>query len=253
VPRRRADLVLVARRFFATRAKAQEAIAAGLVHVGEKRLTRASDQIEDNAQIRAAAAYPWVSRGGVKLAAALDLFSIDPTGAVCLDVGASTGGFADVLLTRGAARVYAADVGHGQLHQKLRGDPRLIDLSGVDARSLTRAIVPEPPSLIVSDVSFISLKLALPRPLALAEPEARLVALVKPQFEAGPARVKKGIVRDPEVHRAVCDDIALFLTRSGWRVAGLAPSPIAGGDGNREFLLLACGPAAERPGNASAV
>jgi 23S rRNA (cytidine1920-2'-O)/16S rRNA (cytidine1409-2'-O)-methyltransferase len=237
--RRRADLVLVARGFFPTRAKAQEAIVASLVEAGGRVLARPSDLVDDAAEIRAERPYPWVSRGGVKLAAALDAFQIDPAGMVCLDVGASTGGFSHVLLTRGAARVFAVDVGHGQLHASLAKDPRLIALEGVDARALTPALVPEPPTLVVCDVSFISLKLVLPVPLSSAAPAARLIALIKPQFEAGPDRVKKGIVKDANVHRAVCDDVVAFLETSGWPVQGLAPSPISGGDGNREFLVHA--------------
>lgn len=241
--RRRADLVLVARGVFPTRAKAQEAIAAGLVEADGARISRSSDLIFEGAQIRAERPYAWVSRGGVKLAAALDAFGIDPTGEVCLDVGASTGGFSHVLLSRGAARVYAADVGREQLHEALKRDPRLINLEGVDARTLDSTLIPEAPALVVADVSFISLTLALPCPLALAAPGARLAALVKPQFEAGRAALRKGIVKDEAVHRAVCERIEAFLRDLGWSVDGLTPSPIFGGDGNREFLIGATKPA----------
>ena len=183
--------------------------------------------------------HPWVSRGGVKLARALDRFTIDPTGRICLDVGASTGGFTDVLLTRGAARVYAVDVGFGQLAWKLRCDRRVVVLDRTNVRDLGPAQVPEPVDLIVSDVSFISLTLALPAALALAAPEARLVALVKPQFEAGRGQVGKGgVVRDPEVRAAVCERVAGWLSaQPGWRVVGVIESPIAGADGNIEYLL----------------
>jgi 23S rRNA (cytidine1920-2'-O)/16S rRNA (cytidine1409-2'-O)-methyltransferase len=239
VTRRRVDLVLVARGLFPTRAKAQEAIAAGLVEADGRVVSRPSDLVDESAEIRAERPYPWVSRGGVKLAAALEAFGVDPAGQICLDVGASTGGFSQVLLTRGAERVYASDVGRGQLHASLAEEPRLVGLEGVDARTLTTALIPTPPTLVVCDVSFISLKLALPTPLALAAPDAHLIALIKPQFEAGPERVKKGIVKDPDVHRAVCEDISAFLEANGWRVTGLAPSPIAGRDGNREFLICA--------------
>ena len=185
--------------------------------------------------------HPWVSRGGVKLAHALDRFGIDPTGRVCLDVGASTGGFTDVLLSRGAARVYAVDVGHGQLAWKLRQDRRVVSLEGVNARYLTTKEIPEPPELIVCDASFIGLETVLPASLALAAPGARLVALIKPQFEAGRAQVGKGgVVRDPEVHAAVCRRIEAWLgALPGWTVLGIEESPITGPEGNREFLIAA--------------
>jgi 23S rRNA (cytidine1920-2'-O)/16S rRNA (cytidine1409-2'-O)-methyltransferase len=178
-----------------------------------------------------------VSRGGVKLAAALDIFAIDPKGCICLDIGASTGGFTEVLLLRDAKHVHAVDVGHSQLHPKVANDPRVTNLEGTDARSLNADLIPEPADLLVSDVSFISLKLVLPSSVALLKSQAKLALLVKPQFEAGRDNVKKGIVRDPEVHRAVCDDIRAFITSLGFTVDGIVPSPIEGGDGNREFLL----------------
>ncbi|AWM87809.1 TlyA family RNA methyltransferase [Microvirga sp. 17 mud 1-3] len=235
--RKRADVVLVERGFFTSRARAQEAIAAGLVTVDGERLRKPSDLVPAEAVIVAEQPHPYVSRGGVKLAAALDIFAIDPKGLVCLDIGASTGGFTDVLLKRGAAHVYAVDVGHGQLHPSLAQDERVTSLEGTDARALTPALVPQPADLLVSDVSFISLKLVLPPAIALLKPEATLAVLVKPQFEAGRDRVKKGIVRDAEVHRAVCEDMRDFVAGLGFTVMGIVPSPIEGGDGNREFLL----------------
>ena len=237
MPRRRADRALVERGFFDSRAKAQAAIAAGLVTADGVVVRKASDPLDDAAAIRTVPPYPWVSRGGVKLAAALDAFAIDSSGRVCLDLGASTGGFTHVLLDRGAARVYAADVGHGQLHPTIAADPRVVGLEGVDARCLDAASVPEPIDLLVADVSFISLKLVLPPVLPLLAPAAALVALVKPQFEAGPAHVRKGIVRDAAVREMVCNDAIAFVTARGFTVVGVLPSPIAGGDGNREFLL----------------
>jgi 23S rRNA (cytidine1920-2'-O)/16S rRNA (cytidine1409-2'-O)-methyltransferase len=237
MPRRRADRALVERGFFDSRAKAQAAIAAGLVTADGVVVRKASDPLDDAAAIRTAPPYPWVSRGGVKLAAALDAFAIDPSGRVCLDLGASTGGFTHVLLDRGAARVYAADVGHGQLHPTIAADPRVVSLEGVDARRLDAASVPEPIDLLAADVSFISLKLVLPPVLPLLAPAAALVALVKPQFEAGPAHVRKGIVRDAAVREMVCNDAIAFVTARGFTVVGVIPSPIAGGDGNCEFLL----------------
>jgi 23S rRNA (cytidine1920-2'-O)/16S rRNA (cytidine1409-2'-O)-methyltransferase len=235
--RRRVDRLLVERGLFDSRAKAQAAIAAGLVTANDTPVRKASDEIPVGAALRAQAAHPWVSRGGVKLAAALDHFGFDPAGHVCLDVGASTGGFTQVLLARGAKLIYAVDVGSGQLHLSLRDTPAVVAFEATDIRTLDPARLPETPDLLTLDVSFISLKLVLPAALALARTPARLVALVKPQFEAGRRHLKKGIVRDPQVHVAVCDDIAALVSSLGWSVAGLIPSPIAGGDGNREFLL----------------
>ncbi|HEX8166269.1 MAG TPA: TlyA family RNA methyltransferase [Beijerinckiaceae bacterium] len=235
--RRRADILLVERGLFESRAKAQEAIAAGLVSAEGSPVSKASDRLPADAAIIAEAPHPWVSRAGVKLAAGLDAFAIDPAGCVCLDLGASTGGFTDVLLARGAQRVYAVDVGHGQLHPRLARDARVKSLEGTDARHLTRALVPEPVGLAVADVSFISLRLVLPPVLPLLAPDATLVALVKPQFEAGRAFVKKGVVRDEAVHRTVCRETAAFVEALGFKILGLVPSPILGGDGNREFLI----------------
>ena len=235
--RQRADRLLVERGLFDSRTKAQAAIAAGLVTANEAPVRKASEEIAVDAALSATPAHPYVSRGGVKLAAALDHFKFDPQGRICLDVGASTGGFTQVLLERGAKRVYAVDVGHGQLHESLRGRPEIVSLEQTDIRTLSAAQLNEPPDLVTVDVSFISLKLALPPALALAKPPAQLIALIKPQFEAGRAQAKKGIVRDPAVHAAVCDDISAFVASLGWRVLGIIPSPIAGGDGNAEFLL----------------
>jgi 23S rRNA (cytidine1920-2'-O)/16S rRNA (cytidine1409-2'-O)-methyltransferase len=236
-PRQRADLLLVERGLFDSRAKAQAAIAAGLVVANNVTVRKASETIVANADLRATPAYPYVSRGGLKLAAALDHFGFDPRGRVCLDVGASTGGFTQVLLERGAKHLYAIDVGRGQLHKSLRLRPEVVSLEETDIRTFSPARLDTTPDLIVIDVSFISLKLVLPAALALAKPPAQLVALIKPQFEAGRAQLKRGIVRDEKVHAAVCDDIAAFVASLGWRVIGVIPSPIAGGDGNAEFLL----------------
>ncbi len=234
---RRADLALVERGFFESRAKAQEAIAAGLVRIDGKPLRKPSEPIGVGAHIEAAAPYPWVSRGGVKLEAALDAFGFDPNGAVCLDVGASTGGFADVLLARGATKVYAVDVGHGQLHARLRDDPRVVLYEAKDARSLAPADFAEPPGFITCDVSFIPLRLVLPAILALAAPRAKLIVLVKPQFEVGRAHVVKGIVKDAGARQDACSRLEPLLRDAGWQTAGLMESPIPGADGNREFLI----------------
>jgi 23S rRNA (cytidine1920-2'-O)/16S rRNA (cytidine1409-2'-O)-methyltransferase len=237
VARQRIDRLLVERGLFESRSKAQAAIEAGLVTADGRTIAKASEEIPADAKLHASAAHPYVSRGGVKLAAALDHFHIDPKNRVCLDVGASTGGFSQVMLDRGASRIYAVDVGHGQLHESLRARPEIVVLEDTDIRTVPVGNFSELPDLVTVDVSFISLKLALPAALALAKPAARLVTLIKPQFEAGRGAVKKGIVRDPAVHAAVCDDIAEFVTSLGWRVLGIMPSPIAGGDGNVEFLL----------------
>jgi 23S rRNA (cytidine1920-2'-O)/16S rRNA (cytidine1409-2'-O)-methyltransferase len=235
--RQRADRLLVQRGLFDSRAKAQAAIEAGLVSANGALVRRSSDEIVRDAALSATPAHPYVSRGGVKLAAALDAFGFDAKGRVCLDVGASTGGFTQVLLQRGARQIYAVDVGRGQLHESLRARPEVVSLEQTDIRKLSPSQLGEPPDLVTIDVSFISLRLMLPAALALAKPPAQLVALIKPQFEAGRAHLKKGIVRDPQIHAAICDDIADFVATLGWRVLGIVPSPIAGGDGNSEFLL----------------
>ena len=235
--RERIDKLLVARGLFESRARAQAAVRAGLVFANGVPIARPSDEVEADAALTASEAHPFVSRGGLKLSAALDAFGFDPAGAVALDVGASTGGFTDVLLRRGARRVYAVDVGRDQFHPRLRDRPEVRLFESFDARDLSPEQVPEPVDLVVSDVSFISLALVLPAALALARPEGRLAALIKPQFEAGPERVKKGIVRDAAIHTEVCERLSQVVTSLGWHVVGLIPSPIEGGDGNREFLI----------------
>jgi len=238
-PRLRADRLLVERGLFDSRAKAQAAIEAGLVHANGAVVRKASEEIARDAALKATPAYPYVSRGGVKLVGALDHFGIDATDRVCLDVGASTGGFTEVLIARGARRVYAVDVGKAQLHDSLRRRPDIVSLEETDIRTLPAATFEQAPRLVTIDVSFISLKQVLPAVTALAAKDAVLIALIKPQFEAGRERVKKGVVRDAAVHRAVCDDIEACAGALGWRVRGVIPSPIVGGDGNAEFLLAA--------------
>jgi 23S rRNA (cytidine1920-2'-O)/16S rRNA (cytidine1409-2'-O)-methyltransferase len=233
----RIDRLLVERGLFESRAKAQAAITARLVTADAAPVRKASEKIAVDAALSAMPAYPYVSRGGVKLAAALGHFKFDPNGHICLDVGASTGGFTQVLLERHAKRVYAVDVGHGQLHESLRARPEIVSLEQTDIRTLAAGRLDELPDFVTVDVSFISLKLALPPALALAKVPAQLIALIKPQFEAGRAQIKKGIVRDAAVHAAVCDDISAFVASLSWRVLGIIASPIEGGDGNAEFLL----------------
>jgi len=235
----RADRVLVARGLFVSRTAAQAAIEAGLVTADGVRVTKASQTIAQGAQIEATPAHPYVSRGGVKLAAALDHFAVDPRGKVCLDVGSSTGGFTEVLLLRGAHRVYAVDVGTKQLHESLAHRDDVVSLENTDIRNLTPRDFSAPPELIAIDVSFISLKLVLPAVTALAAPHAVLIALIKPQFEAGRKAVSKGVVRDTAIHAAVCAEVATAAAGIGWKVRGMTESPIPGGDGNREFLLCA--------------
>jgi len=237
--RERADRLLVARGLFESRARAQAAIAAGRVTADGAPVRKASDAISSTAAIEAAPEHPYVSRGGVKLAAALDHFQLDAAGRVCLDVRASTGGFTEVLVARGAQRVYAIDVGSGQLHASLRGRAEIVAMEKTDIRKLDAARFSERPDFATVDVSFISLKLVLPAIGHLLEPRATLLALIKPQFEAQRRDIKKGIVRDAAIHEAVCADITAFLTALGWRVGGRMPSPILGGDGNREFLVEA--------------
>jgi 23S rRNA (cytidine1920-2'-O)/16S rRNA (cytidine1409-2'-O)-methyltransferase len=238
--KRRADLLLVERGLFESRAKAQAAIAAGLVTAAGTIVSRSSDLLPADVEIVATPPHPYVSRGGVKLAHALDAFAIPVEGRIALDVGASTGGFTQVLVRRGAVRVYAVDSGRGQLHRSLRGERRVVSLEETDARKLDATLVPEQIDLVVIDVSFISLSLVLPAALALAAPSADLVALVKPQFEVGPKGVGRGgIVRDATLHDEVCQRMAGFVGKLGFAVRGVIPSPIEGGDGNREFLLAA--------------
>ncbi|HEY9343957.1 MAG TPA: TlyA family RNA methyltransferase [Inquilinus sp.] len=238
--RPRADLVLVERGLAESRARAQALILAGLVYEGTKRVEKPGDGVAQPEALSVRGRdHPWVSRGGLKLVKGLDHFGIDPAGLVGLDVGASTGGFTDVLLSRGAGKVYAVDVGHGQLAWSLRQDPRVVVLERTNARHLDRALIPDPIGIVVCDASFIGLETVLPAALALAAPGARAVALIKPQFEVGPDRVGKGgVVRDPELHREVCDRIAAWLAaRPGWQVLGITESPITGPEGNVEFLI----------------
>src|SRR5436309_13030788 len=240
--KRRADQLLVEQGLAESRAKAQALILAGLVSAAGRRIDKAGMSLAEDAELTLAGRdHPWVSRGGLKLVHALDHFAIDVRGLIALDIGASTGGFTDVLLTRGAARVHAVDVGHAQLAWKLRQDPRVVVHEGVNARYLSRAEIPEPVDIVTCDASFIGLATVLPAPLALAADRAALIALIKPQFEAGPKEVGKGgVVRDPAIHQAVCDRIAAWLgTQPGWRVVGVAESPIQGPAGNREFLIHA--------------
>ena len=237
--RERADRLLVARGFYESRARAQAAIAAGLVTADGVPVRKASDTISTTAAIEAIPEHPYVSRGGIKLAAALDHFHLDVAGRVCVDVGASTGGFSEVLAARGATRVYAVDVGTGQLHPRIAARSEIVSMEQTDIRTLDPARLAEPPDFAVVDVSFISLKLVLPAIGKLLRARATIAALIKPQFEAARTAIKKGIVRDPAVHAAVCDDIAMFFVAEGWRVGGVIPSPIPGGDGNREFLIEA--------------
>lgn len=239
-PKSRVDQALVDRGLAESRSRAQALILAGLVYAGTRRIDKAGDTVADDQPLSVKGQdHPWVSRGGLKLVKGLDAFGIDPTGLVCMDVGASTGGFTDVLLSRGAAKVHAVDVGHGQLAWKLREDPRVVVRERTNARHLTADDVPEPLDLVVCDASFIGLETVLPAPLALTRPGARLVALIKPQFEVGKGRVGKGgVVREPELHREVCDRIAAWLGGlPGWRILGIEESPITGPEGNKEFLI----------------
>ena len=224
-----------------SRARAQALILSGNVFVGDRRIDKAGQAIDAEAVPTVKGRdHPWVSRGGVKLAHGLDHFGWDVVGAVAIDVGSSTGGFTDVLLTRGAARVYAVDSGTNQLAWKLRQDPRVVVLEQTSARILTDAHIPEPVDLIVCDASFIGLAKVLDRPMSFAKPAARLMALIKPQFEAGRHAVGKGgVVRDPNVHAAVCADVQAWVEGQGWTVEGIAPSPITGPEGNVEFLIAA--------------
>jgi 23S rRNA (cytidine1920-2'-O)/16S rRNA (cytidine1409-2'-O)-methyltransferase len=237
----RIDQLLVDRGLAESRARAQALVMAGLVIVGGKKIDKAGTQVAEDAAIELKGQdHPWVSRGGLKLVEALDRFVLDPTGKVAVDVGASTGGFTDVLLTRGATRVYAVDVGHGQLAWKLRSDDRVIVLERTNARYLTTEQIPERVDMVVCDASFIGLETVLPSALALAGDGAILVALIKPQFEVGKGRVGKGgVVREPELHAEVCDRITGWLpSNPGWEVIGLCDSPIKGPEGNKEFLMV---------------
>jgi 23S rRNA (cytidine1920-2'-O)/16S rRNA (cytidine1409-2'-O)-methyltransferase len=238
--KRRVDQLLVDRGLAESRTKAQALIMAGKVLAGTRKVAKAGETVPADQELRVKGQdHPWVSRGGLKLVEGLDRFDVDPAGCVCLDVGASTGGFTDVLLSRGAARVYAVDVGQGQLAWKLRQDDRVAVLERTNARHLTDAEIPEPVDLIVCDASFIGLAKVLDRSLSFAASGAHLVALIKPQFEVGKDRVGKGgVVRDPALHDEVCKSVADWLgDRQGWRVLGITESPIKGPEGNREFLI----------------
>jgi len=237
----RIDQLLVARGVFDSRARARAAIEAGLVKADGRTVAKPSEKVAEDAFIEAEAAHRWVGRGALKLERALDLWPVAVEGRVVLDVGASTGGFTEVCLDRGAARIFAVDVGTGQLHLSVADDPRVINLEKTDARDLTPELITEAPSLIVCDASFISLLKVLPAALELAAPEADLITLVKPQFEAeGPKAVgKKGVVKDPEAHAAAVTKVRDWLEECGWTVREVADSPITGGDGNVEFLLWA--------------
>ena len=241
MPKIRIDQLIVDRGLAESRTRAQALIMAGLVFVGTRKIDKPGQTVADDALIDVKGRdHPWVSRGGVKLAHGLNHFGWAVDGAVAIDVGSSTGGFTDVLLSRGAARVYAVDSGTNQLAWKLRQDPRVIVHEQTSARILTAAHIPEPVDLIVCDASFIALSKVLAVPLGFARPGARALVLVKPQFEAGRDEVGKGgVVRDPAVHARVCDDVAAWFETQGWRVDGVSPSPITGPEGNVEFLLAA--------------
>jgi 23S rRNA (cytidine1920-2'-O)/16S rRNA (cytidine1409-2'-O)-methyltransferase len=240
-PKQRADQALVDRGLAESRTRAQALILAGKVFSGEARVGKAGDAIKDGQPLEVRGQdHPWVSRGGVKLAHALAHFGLSAEGRVGLDVGASTGGFCDVLLHGGAAKIYAVDVGHGQLAWKLRNDPRIVVLERTNARYLDATVIPEPPGAVVCDASFIGLRTVLPAALGLAAPGAWAVALIKPQFEVGPNVAKGGVVRDPRVHDSVCAQMRNWWAGlPGWRVLGVEASPLLGPEGNREFLIAA--------------
>ena len=236
----RADVALVDRGLVESRTKAQALIMAGIVFSGETKITKAGQQIKDEQPLEVRGKdHGWVSRGGLKLEKGLKEFSVDPSGFVAIDVGASTGGFTDVLLQNGAAHVFAVDVGRGQLAWKLRNDERVSVLEKTNARYLTNAEITSPVDIVVCDASFISLRTVLPAAMAFVKPGGRLIALIKPQFEVGKENVGKGgVVRDPVLHKAVCDDTVDWLNDlEGWTSAGLTESPIKGPEGNIEFLI----------------
>jgi 23S rRNA (cytidine1920-2'-O)/16S rRNA (cytidine1409-2'-O)-methyltransferase len=234
---KRVDLLLVERGLFESRARARAAIEAGLVIANDKRIAKPSEIVPDDAVLQAQPAHPYVSRGGVKLAGALEQYPIDIEGHVCLDVGASTGGFTEVLLANGANLVFAVDVGHGQLHPSLRDHPRIVSMEETDIRKLEGKRLQARPDIVTIDVSFISLKLALPVALSLAAAPMHLLALIKPQFEVQGAHSKGGIIRDAAVHQKVCDGIAAFAASLGCTDIRVFPSSIKGGDGNSEFFI----------------
>jgi 23S rRNA (cytidine1920-2'-O)/16S rRNA (cytidine1409-2'-O)-methyltransferase len=238
----RTDQLLFDRGLVESRNRAQALVLAGRVYSGERRIDKPGQFLANDQPLTVRGQdHPWVSRGGLKLVHALDHFGLDPAGLVCLDIGASTGGFTDVLLARGAARVHAVDVGHGQLAWKLRTNPRVVVHERTNARYLTAEAIGEPAGALVCDAAFIGLSTLLPAPLALCAPGAWAVALIKPQFEAGPALVGKGgVVRDPAVHAAVCARVRnWWAALPGWQVLGVVESPITGPEGNHEFLIAA--------------
>lgn len=238
----RLDQFLVDNGLAESRTRAQALIMAGLVYRGEEKLDKAGQQVAEDAAITVRGKeHPFVSRGGMKLAKALEYFHITPKGLTAMDVGSSTGGFTDVLLTHGTAKIYAVDVGTGQLDPKIRNDARVVVMEQTNARHLTREMVPDALDMVVCDASFISLRKVLPAALALTKPHAQLVALIKPQFEVGKAEVSrgKGVITDPALHRAVCEDIRSWLEGEGWKVEGITESPITGPKGNIEFLIYA--------------
>jgi 23S rRNA (cytidine1920-2'-O)/16S rRNA (cytidine1409-2'-O)-methyltransferase len=235
--KKRVDLLLVERGLFESRARARAAIEAGRVIANDKQVAKPSDMLPADATLKAEPAHPWVSRGGVKLSGALERYPIDVEGHVCLDVGASTGGFTEVLLANGAALVFAVDVGHGQLHRLLQEHAKIVSMEATDIRKLENTRLPARPDIVTIDVSFISLKAVLPAALSLAAAPMHLLALIKPQFEAQGKHGKGGIIRDATVHQQVCDDIAAFAATQGCTDIKVFPSSIAGGDGNAEFFL----------------
>ena len=235
--RKRIDLLLVERGLFESRARAQAAIEAGLVSANDKPVLKASATIAADAVLQAQAAHPFVSRGGVKLSGALEQYPVEIEDHVCLDVGASTGGFTEVLLANGASVVFAIDVGHGQLHPSLRDHPKIVSMEGMDIREFEGKRLPARPDIVVIDVSFISLKAVLPVALSLAAAPMHLLALIKPQFEAGRKHLKRGIIRDAAVHEEICGDISAFASSLGCTDIRVFPSPISGGDGNIEFFI----------------
>jgi 23S rRNA (cytidine1920-2'-O)/16S rRNA (cytidine1409-2'-O)-methyltransferase len=236
-PRKRADLVLVERGLFESRARARAAIEAGLVIANDRQVQKPSETIPADAVVQAQPAHPWVSRGGVKLVGALAQYPIEIEDHVCLDVGASTGGFTEVLLAGGASVVFAIDVGHGQLHASLHGHPRIVSMEETDIRGFEGKRLPMRPDVVVIDVSFISLKSVLPVALSLAAAPMHLLALIKPQFEAPRRHAKRGIIRNAMVHQEICDDITAFAGSLGCTDIQVFPSSIRGGDGNIEFFI----------------
>jgi 23S rRNA (cytidine1920-2'-O)/16S rRNA (cytidine1409-2'-O)-methyltransferase len=236
-PRKRADLLLVERGLFESRARAQAAIEAGLVTANDKPVLKPSEGVATDAVLHALPAHPFVSRGGVKLAGALEQYPIEIEDHVCLDVGASTGGFTEVLLANGASLVFSVDVGRDQLHPSLRGHPKVVSMEETDIRKLEGQRLPMRPDVVVIDVSFISLKAVLPVALSLAAAPMHLLALIKPQFEAARKHSKRGIVRNAMVHQEICDDVAAFVSSLGCTEIRVFPSSIAGGDGNVEFFI----------------